>query len=164
VFFGPKANTAIPTLRRLFQNGKHTMKTPSALKLAKAIGKDCHVLIPELTRMITKPQINGIVTNQQDAKLLADFILKGNNNMELREAMAATGEQGATALSRNLLDPDPVVRSFTLLALEAMGRDAKPAMAMIYRSTVPANEKNRAVLFIAQVAYGRLQTATGVKN
>ena len=164
VFFGPKASTAIPTLRRLFQNGQHTMKTPSALKLTKAIGKDCHVLIPELTRMITKPQINGIVTNQQDAKVLADFILKGNNNMALREAMAATGEQGATALSRNLLDPDPVVKSFTLLALEAMGRDAKPAMAMIYRSTVPANEKNRAVLFIAQVVYGRLQSATGVKN
>jgi len=148
----------------LFLNGQHTMKTPSALALTKAIGKDCNVLIPELTRMITKPQLNGFVTNQQDAKVLADFILKGNNNMAVRDAMAATGEQGATALSKNLLDPDPVVRSFSLLALEAMGKDAKPAMAMIYRSTVPANERNRAVLFIAQVVYGRLQTATGARN
>ncbi|MFM7111735.1 MAG: hypothetical protein ACKO26_11375, partial [Planctomycetota bacterium] len=148
----------------LFQNGQHNQKTPSALKLTKAIGKECHVLIPELTRMITKPQINGFVTNQQEAKILSDLIVKANNNMALRDAMAATGEQGATALSRNLLDPDPVVKGFSLLALEAMGRDAKPAMAMIYRSTVPANEKNRAILFIAQVVYGRLQTATGVKN
>lgn len=163
-FFGPKASTAIPTLRRLFQNGQHNQKTPSALKLTKAIGKECHVLIPELTRMITKPQINGFVTNQQEAKTLSDLIVKANNNMALRDAMAATGEQGATALSRNLLDPDPVVKGFSLLALEAMGKDAKPAMAMIYRSTVPANEKNRAILFIAQVVYGRLQTATGVKN
>lgn len=164
VFFGPKAASAIPTLRKLFQNGQHTVKTPSALALTKAIGKDCNVLIPELTRMITKPQSNGFVTNQQEAKVLADFILKANNNMALRDAMAATGEQGATALSKNLLDPDPVVKSFSLLALEAMGRDAKPAMAMIYRSTVPANERNRAVLFIAQVVYGRLQTATGARN
>lgn len=164
VFFGPKAATAIPTLRGLFKDGRHTQKTPSALHLAKAIGKDCHVLVPEFTRMITKPRINGFVGNQQQAKELGEFILSANNNKALRDALAATGEEGAKALSRNLLDPDPVVKAFSLLALEAMGRDAKPAMAMIYRSTVPANEKNRAVLFIAQVVYGRLQTATGARN
>ncbi len=162
--FGSKATSAIPTLRKLFQNGKHSQKTVSALKLVKAIGKDCNVLIPEMIRMITTAQLSGFVQNQQQAKLFGDEILKTNNNMVLRDAMAATGEQGAKALARNLLDPDPVVKTFSLLALESMGPDAKPAMAMIFRATVPANEKNPNIYYLAQVVYGRLQNTTGGKN
>jgi len=155
--FGPKAATAIPVMRRIVKNADHNAKTVPLLKLVQSIGKDCHVLVPELTRLATKPQVQGFVMNQQDAKRLADIILKTNNNLALRDALASTGSSGAKALGKNLFDPDPVVKVFSLLSLENMGKDALQEMPSIYRLTVRENARSQAVWFQAQLTYGKLQ-------
>jgi len=155
--FGPKAATAIPVLRRIVKNADHNAKTVPLLKLVQSIGKDCHVMVPELTKLATNPQVQGFVKNRQDAKKLANIILKTNNNLALRDALASTGTSGAKALGKNLFDPDPVVKVFSLLSLENMGKDAQTVMPLIFRLTVQENAKNAAVWFQAQLTYGKLQ-------
>ena len=155
--FGPKAATAIPVLRRIVKNADHNAKTVPLLKLVQSIGKDCHVLVPELTKLATKPQVQGYVMNQQQAKQLAQILLQAGDNLPLRDALGATGESGAKALGRNLFDPDPLVKVFSLLCLEEMGSNAQTVMPLIFRLTVRENAKNAAVWFQAQLTYGKLQ-------
>ena len=114
-------------------------------------------MVPELTKLATNPQVQGFVKNRQDAKKLANIILKTNNNLALRDALASTGTSGAKALGKNLFDPDPVVKVFSLLSLENMGKDAQTVMPLIFRLTVQENAKNAAVWFQAQLTYGKLQ-------
>jgi hypothetical protein len=155
--FGPKAAGAIPTLRRFAKDGQHSTRTLPMLKLVQSIGAEGHVLVPDLTRLITKPQVQGFVNGQPAAVQLKQIILQTNNNLALRDALAATGENGAKALAQNLLNPDPTVQAFSLMCLENMGRDAQPVMGQIFRLTVRQNAKNPAVWFIAQLAYGKLE-------
>jgi hypothetical protein len=155
--FGPKAAGAIPTLRRIAKDGQHTTRTLPMLRLVQSIGPESHPLVPDLTRLATKPQVQGFVNGQAAAVQLKQIILQTNNNLALRDALAATGENGAKALAQNLLNPDPTVQAFSLMCLENMGRDAQPVMGQIFRLTVRQNAKNPAVWFIAQLAYGKLE-------
>ena len=155
--FGPKAAGAIPTLRRIAKDGQHTTRTVPMLRLVQSIGPESHPLVPDLTRLVSKPQVQGFVNAQAAALQLKQIILQTNNNLALRDALAATGENGAKALAQNLLNPDPTVQSFSLMCLENMGKDAQPVMGQIFRLTVRQNAKNPAVWFIAQLAYGKLE-------
>ena len=100
------------------------------------------------------------MVNTEQAKQLAQILLQAGDNLPLRDALGATGESGAKALGRNLFDPDPLVKVFSLLCLEEMGGNAQTVMPLIFRLTVRENAKNAAVWFQAQLTYGKLQQGT----
>ncbi len=165
--FGPKAASALPVLERIAtriaedklaaKDRVHRDKTVPLLKLVQSIGKESHVLVPTLCKLAVRPQVNGGVQTEQDAKVLAKLILETADNQALRDALVVTGTSGAKAIAKKLMDRDPLVRAFSLLCLESMGKDAQPVMPLIYRCTVRENEKNPAVYFLARLAYGKLQ-------
>lgn len=155
--FGPKAAGSIPALRRIAKDGQHGTRTVPMLRLVQALGAEGHPLVPDLTRLVTKPQVQGFVNNQADAVELKKMILKTGNNLALRDALAATGQNGAKALAQNLVNPDPMIQVFSLICLENMGRDTQPVLGQIFRLTVRQNARNAAVWFSAQLAYGKLE-------
>ena len=165
--FGPKAASAIPVLERIAgrvaddklaaKDRVHKDKTVPLLRLVQSIGKECHVLVPTLFRLAVNPKVELRVQNEQDAKVFAKLILEAADNQALRDALAVTGTSGAKAIAKKLMDRDPLVRAFSILCLESMGKDAQPVMPLIFRCTVRENEKTPVVLFLARLAYGRLQ-------
>jgi hypothetical protein len=77
--------------------------------------------------------------------------------MLISQTLASLGAPAAKKVSEGLLRKEPEIRFMALMAIEMMDKDGKDAKPLVFRSSLPINEKNIYIQVQAKRNYERLE-------
>ena len=159
---GQRSFEAVPVLKKIITTKQTSMVLEKSYNLMSSIGPESSVLIPDLFSNVLKPEIPA--TGESQAVLTLStyrrLFLESGDNEKIRSAISFMGKSAAKNIASNFNNPDPVMRFFSLLAAQSIGKDAKELLPAIFKMTVPLNEKAPLISQQARETYGVIKGLT----
>jgi hypothetical protein len=150
---GPQAATAKDVLIRCVKSPLLASNRRQSFTAVGSLKAEGVPLVDDLLEMTRNPGARGNPSLEQFKSL---FLYTGDN-MLISQTLASLGAPAAKKVSEGLLRKEPEIRFMALMAIEMMDKDGKDAKPLVFRSSLPINEKNIYIQVQAKRNYERLE-------